>query len=135
MPKPKPTPMSTETESETDEPVESKKVVEKPRSKSRQQKEKSVDDGAHLISEKAAEAAAAAEKSRPTQKSKVSDDVEDDAHSVSTSDILSVDHTFFVLSQFFMDDKSNNTDKKNITTILSEINDKLSTLITVLKGQ
>lgn len=134
MPKPKPTPMSTETESETDEPVESKKVVEKPRSKSRQQKEKSVEDGAHLISEKAA-AAAAAEKSRPTQKSKVSDDVEDDAHSVSTSDILSVDHTFFVLSQFFMDDKSNNTDKKNITTILSEINDKLSTLITVLKGQ
>lgn len=62
--------------------------------------------------------------------------MDDDAISISTSDILSVDHTFFVLSQFFMTQSQDiDTNRKNVTTILSEINEKLGKLISVIQSK
>jgi hypothetical protein len=45
--------------------------------------------------------------------------------SLGTADILSLDQTYFVLSQFL----TTANKEKNITTILSEINDKLGRLL------
>lgn len=56
-------------------------------------------------------------------KCKEAEDDNDSDLSVSTTDILSSDPLYFILSQFFLTD-----DQKNIATILEEINQKLGRL-------